>query len=53
MLAAIGRGAAQAAASTDVGKLLDTAKRGAAGVSGAAKGTAKGGGETLKKLFGK
>lgn len=49
VLGAIGKGAAQAAASTDVGQLLDRAKGGTPALPGAAKE----GGEALKKLFGK
>lgn len=53
VLAAISRNAARAAASTDIGGLMDKAKGGAAGVSGAAEEATKGGAETLKGLFGK
>lgn len=53
VLAAIGRGAARAAATTDVGRLIDKAKGGAAGVTGAAGDAAKSGGDTLRGLFGR
>ena len=51
VLAAIGGGAAKAAASTELGRLLGSTKMG--DVPGAVGEAAKGGGETFKKLFGK
>jgi hypothetical protein len=53
VLAAIGQGAARAAATTDIGGLLDKPKGGAAGVAGTLGEAAKEGATGLKGLFGK
>jgi len=53
VLGAFSRGAARAAATTDIGGLIEKAKGGAAGIPDALGGAAKESGAGLKKLFGK